>query len=161
MFSISTASCNSPRPATEITSGVSVVLTLIETLPRTSLNNRSLKWRLVKYVPSRPAYGDVFTPKLIRKTGSSTSSRGSGPAFSSAAIVSPTSTSSIPAKINRSPADTSLTSSRLIPRNANRVEIRRLINGAGLVAFGCCQTVIVSPLRKTPACTRPMANRPR
>jgi hypothetical protein len=54
--------------------------------------------------PSRTGEGDVFTPKVIRSTGSSTSSLGSGCGSVASASVSPISTSGNPATTKRSPA---------------------------------------------------------
>ena len=136
MFSMSTASCNSPRPATSITSATSVLEILILTFPRISLFKRSRRWRLVRYLPSRPAYGDVFTPKLMRSTGSSTSSRGRATGLSTDAMVSPTSTSSIPDKMNKSPATISVASERSMPENWNRLLSLRFKIGAALVSVG-------------------------
>ena len=160
MFSINTASCNSPRPATSMTSGESVSNKRIDTLPRISRCRRSRKWRLVTYVPSRPENGDELTAKLMRSTGSSTSRRGSGTGFSTLAMVSPTFTSSIPARMNKSPATMVSTSLRLMPTNCDRLEIRRFSTGC-VSPSGLPSNAMVSPLRKVPACTRPMPRRPR
>ena len=72
IISIRIDSCSSPRPSTFICSGVSVGSTRIETLPSSSRSRRSLIWRDVTYWPSRPAIGDVLTPKIIETVGSST-----------------------------------------------------------------------------------------
>jgi hypothetical protein len=76
MISMSTASWSSPRPATSIWSGEPVSNSLIDTLPSSSLLRRSMRWRLVRNLPSLPASGDVLTPKVMRSTGSSTTRRG-------------------------------------------------------------------------------------
>ena len=161
MFSMSTASCNSPRPATSITSATSVLAILILTLPRISLFKRSRRWRLVRYLPSRPAYGDVLTPKLMRRTGWSTSRRGKAIGLSTEAMVSPTSTSSIPERMNKSPATTSVASDRSMPENWNRLLSLRFKIGAGFASVGFWQTATLSPLRSTPEITRPIASRPK
>ena len=161
MFSINTANCNSPRPATSMMSVDSVLAILIDTLPRISFCKRSRKWRLVRYLPSLPANGEVLTPKLIRNTGSSTSRRNSGTGLSSAAMVSPTSTSSIPLIMNKSPAITSATSTRSMPWKAINPLSLRFSTGAGLSSVGFWQSDTWSPLRITPEITRPMASRPK
>ena len=37
----------------------------IDTLPSTSCSRRCLRWREVRYLPSRPASGELFTPNVI------------------------------------------------------------------------------------------------
>ena len=71
IISIRIDSCSSPRPTTFICSGVSVGSTRIDTLPSSSLSSRSFSWREVTYCPSRPAIGEVLTPKIIDTVGSS------------------------------------------------------------------------------------------
>ena len=71
-------SCSSPRPITFICSGVSVSSTRIETLPSSSRSSRSRRLRDVTYWPSRPAIGDVLTPKIIDTVGSSMAIGGIG-----------------------------------------------------------------------------------
>ena len=77
--------------------------TSIETLPRTSFSSRALIWRLVTYLPSRPASGDVFTPNVMRSVGASTSSLGSGRGSAGSVSVSPIVTSGKPATLTMSP----------------------------------------------------------
>ena len=72
IISIRIESWSSPRPSTFICSGVSVASTRIETLPSSSLSRRSLICREVTNWPSRPAIGEVLTPKIIDTVGSST-----------------------------------------------------------------------------------------
>ena len=52
-------------------SGDAVGRTSIETLPSTSRSRRSLIWRLVTNLPSRPDSGEVLTPKVMLSVGSS------------------------------------------------------------------------------------------
>ena len=52
-------------------SGVSVSSIRSDTLPSSSLVSRSRRWREVTYWPSRPASGEVLTPKTIDTVGSS------------------------------------------------------------------------------------------
>ena len=91
----------------------------------------------MRNLPSLPAIGDVFTPKVIRKTGSSTSRRGSGVVSSTDEIVSPTWISSIPAAMKRSPLPTSSTSTRPIPANLNK-PVRRLLMIWGVPSADDC-----------------------
>ena len=94
--SMRTASWSSPRPRTSNASAVSAGRTSIETLPRTSFSRRALIWRLVTYLPSRPASGEVLTPNVMRSVGASTSSRGSGRGSAGSVSVSPIVTSGRP-----------------------------------------------------------------
>ena len=64
-------SCSSPRPTTFTCSGESVGSSRIDTLPSSSRSSRSRSCRDVTYCPSRPAIGDVLTPKIIDTVGSS------------------------------------------------------------------------------------------
>ena len=72
MFSIRIVRCNSPRPETRKTSASSVSSTRSATLARSSRSRRSRIWRLVTYLPSWPASGDLFTMKFMVSVGSST-----------------------------------------------------------------------------------------
>ena len=76
IISIRIDSCSSPRPTTFICSGVSVGSTRMETLPTSSRSSRSFSCRDVTYCPSRPAIGDVLTPKIIDTVGSSIATGG-------------------------------------------------------------------------------------
>ena len=68
-----------PRPETENSSVPRNGSTRRATFLSSSRSSRSRRWRLVRYFPSRPANGEVFTPKVIFSVGSSTFSRGSAP----------------------------------------------------------------------------------
>ena len=87
----------------------------METLPSTSRSRRALIWREVRNLPSRPASGDVLTPKVMRSVGSSTSRRGSGRGSAGSVIVSPMVTSGMPATATISPGPASAISSRSMP----------------------------------------------
>src|SRR6266702_3027968 len=63
------ASWSSPRPWISKASGDSVGSTRTDTLPSDSRSSRSLRCRLVKKVPARPANGEVLTPKRIVRVG--------------------------------------------------------------------------------------------
>ena len=104
IISIRIDSCSSPRPTTFICSGVSVGSIRIDTLPSSSLSSRSFSWRDVTYCPSRPATGDVLTPKMIDTVGSSIAIGGIAIWCSMSVIVSPIVMSSMPARQTMSPA---------------------------------------------------------
>ena len=119
IISIRIESCSSPRPSTFICSGVSVGSTRIETLPSSSRSSRSFSWRDVTYWPSRPAIGDVLTPKIIDTVGSSIAIGGHRRrGCSTSAIVSPIVMSSMPARQTMSPAAASVMSMRFRPSKA-------------------------------------------
>ena len=58
-------------------SGSSVSSTRSATLVSASRSSRSRIWRLVTYLPSRPANGELFTSNVMLIVGSSTTSGGS------------------------------------------------------------------------------------
>ena len=111
-------SCSSPRPTTFICSGESVGSRRIDTLPSSSRSSRSVSWRDVTYCPSRPAIGDVLTPKIIETVGSSIAIGGIGTRCSMSVIVSPIVMSSMPARQTMSPAAASWMSMRFSPSKA-------------------------------------------
>ena len=110
--STSTASCSSPRPCTSQASGRSVGRTRSETLPTSSASSRLLIWRAVSLVPSPPASGDVLTPIVIERVGSSTRMTGRGRGSTGSASVSPIVTSGSPETPMISPGPASSTSTR-------------------------------------------------
>ena len=89
MFSRRMVRCNSPRPITSKMPSSSVSLTRKATLCCNSFCRRSQIWRLVTYLPSRPANGLVLTQKFMVSVGSSTLSIGSGAGVSASVIVTP------------------------------------------------------------------------
>ncbi len=149
-------SCSSPRPSTFICSGVSVGSTRIDTLPSSSRSSRSLIWREVTYWPSRPAIGDVLTPKIIDTVGSSTAIGGSARRCSTSAIVSPIVMSSMPARQTMSPAAASVMSTRRRPSKA-----KSLVTLVSWTRPSSLHTAIGSPTLTRPLKMRPMAMRPR
>ena len=108
------------------------------------------------YWPSRPASGDVFTPRTTETVGSSTRILGIRRGFSGSVIVSPIVMSSIPAKQMMSPAAARSTSVRVNPSNMNSF-VTRVVS----IAPFSLQTAIVSPSATRPSKIRPMAIRPR
>jgi hypothetical protein len=71
--------------------------------------------REVPQRPSRPAKGEVLTPKVMRTVGSSTRMMGSATGASGSARVSPMEMASSPAMTTMSPAVASGTSTRSRP----------------------------------------------
>ena len=96
MFSNRMVRCSSPRPITSNTPSSSVSLTRSATLCCSSFCRRSQIWRLVTYLPSRPASGLVFTQKFMVSVGSSTLSIGSGAGLTGSVTVTPMPMSSMP-----------------------------------------------------------------
>ena len=70
------------------------------------------------YWPSRPAIGEVLTPKIIDTVGSSIAIGGIAIRCSTSAIVSPMVMSSMPARQTMSPAAASWMSTRFRPSKA-------------------------------------------
>ena len=156
IISMRIESCSSPRPRTFICSGESVSSTRIDTLPSSSRSSRSRRLRDVTYCPSRPATGDVFTPKTIETVGSSTAIGGIATGCSASAIVSPIVMFSIPARQTMSPAAASSMSTRLSPSNAYS-----FVTFVRSTLPSTRQTAIGSPIFTRPLTTRPIAIRPR
>ena len=104
IVSINIDRCSSPRPETLKQSGSSVSSTNKATLWEASVNNLSRICLLVKYLPSLPAKGEVFTLNSIVNVGSSTVRAGSGSTESIAHKVSEMPISSIPETQTISPA---------------------------------------------------------
>ncbi len=156
IISIRIDSCSSPRPTTFICSGNAVSSTRMETFPSSSFASRSRMLREVTYWPSRPALGDVFTPKIIDTVGSSIAVGGIASRSSGSAIVSPMVMSSIPARHTMSPADACWMSTRFNPSKANS-----LVTRVSWARPSSLQTATGSPIRTWPLKTRPMAIRPR
>ena len=86
------------------------------TLPSTSRSRRARIWREVRSRPSRPAIGEVLTPKVMRSVGSSTERRGSGRGSAGSVMVSPMVISGSPATATMSPGPASSTSTSSMPR---------------------------------------------
>ena len=106
--------------------------------------------------PSRPASGEVLTPKTIDTVGSSTAIGGIGCWCSGSAMVSAMLMSSMPARQTMSPAAASAISTRFSPSKAN--SLVTLVSSAGPSTLS---TAIGSPTLTRPRKIRPMAMRPR
>ena len=104
IVSISTPRCNSPRPETAKLSLPAIGSTRRATFRSSSRSRRSRRWRLVTYLPLRPASGELLTQNTICSVGSSTATRGMARRFSASLIVSPISTSARPTTATISPA---------------------------------------------------------
>ena len=165
--SMRTASWSSPRPRTSKASLDSAGRTSIETLPRTSFSRRALIWRLVTYLPSRPASGEVLTPNVIRRVGASTSRRGSGRGSAGSVSVSPMVTSGRPATLTMSPGPASSMSTRSMPCAVwrlvtvpVRVTVRPGSTEPAVSSASSRTTLIRWPVRIVPFQIRPTAIRP-
>ena len=149
-------SCSSPRPTTFTVSGLSVFSRRIDTLPISSRSSRSRTCRDVTYCPSRPATGDVLTPKIIDTVGSSTAIIGTGICRSTSVTVSPMVMSAMPARQTMSPAAALSMSMRFSPSNEySFVTFALRASDVGV------QMAISSPIFTLPLKMRPMAMRPR
>ena len=164
---MSTASWSSPRPRTSNVSGDAVGSTSMDTLPRTSRSRRALIWRLVRYLPSRPDSGEVLTPNVMRRVGSSTWSRASGRGSAGSVMVSPMVTSGMPATHTISPGPASSTSCRSMPRavvSDVTLPLRVTVRPGSMEPSGDSSsartTLMRWPIRMVPLRMRPTAMRP-
>ena len=114
IFSIKIDKCSSPRPDT-INDSLSFGATFKDTSRSVSFNNLSSIFLAVTIFPSFPTNGDVFTPKVICKVGSSIRSLGKESSFPTSQTVSPTEISGSPEIAIISPASASLISILLSP----------------------------------------------
>ena len=114
--SISTPSCNSPRPATSNASDSLLSVILMATLPSLSRSRRSRIWRDVTFLPSLPPSGPSLTRNVIASVGGSTGMACSGAASAGSPTVSGTVASVSPATATMSPASHSSTGTRSRPR---------------------------------------------
>ena len=156
MFSIRMAIWSSPRPMTLNESAPSVGSIFRATLVRSSLSSRSLMWREVTYLPSRPAMGEVLIENTIDRVGSSMCRGGSGWGSSTLVTVSPMLTSEKPASATMSPAWASSHSRRWISS-----KVKSLVILAVVVVPSRRTSATFSPVFTVPSKTRPMARRPR
>ncbi len=156
MFSSRMVRCSSPRPITSNTPSSSVSFTRSATLCWSSFCRRSQIWRLVTYLPSRPASGDVLTRKFIVSVGSSTFRRGSGCGFVGSVRVTPMLTSSMPLTSTISPGPASVTCTRSRPWKVSTWLTRPL---AGLASGPSITTTsmpgLIVPCRMRPTPMRP------
>ena len=116
IVSIKIDKCNSPRPLTIHSSLFWIRSTFKDTSLFVSLNKRSSILDAVTNLPSWPANGEVFVPKIIWIVGSSTWSNGNASSQLGSQIVSPTPMSAKPATATISPALASSTSNLCIPK---------------------------------------------
>ena len=127
MFSISTASCSSPRPATSKASLPSVSRTCSATLPSASFCSRSQIRRLVTLSPTRPASGLSLTEKVMDRVGGSIGWAASASVTFGAQSVSATVAWVSPAMATISPASALSIGCRSRPRKA-RILVARPVS---------------------------------
>ena len=127
----------------------------IDTFVSASRRRRSPIWRLVTYLPSWPAKGELLTEKRTLTVGGSIAMRGSDSCASGGQTVSPISIVSTPAMIAISPADADSRSTRSRPCGANSLVMRKLC-----AAPDSGIRTTVTPRRSVPRSTRPITSRP-
>mmetsp|Transcript_59274 Transcript_59274/g.139937 ORF Transcript_59274/g.139937 Transcript_59274/m.139937 type:complete len:215 (+) Transcript_59274:97-741(+) len=156
MFSSRMVRCSSPRPQTSKTPSSSVSETRSATLCCSSFCRRSQIWRLVTYLPSRPASGLVLTQKFIVSVGSSTLSIGSGCGLAGSVTVTPMPISSMPLISTILPGPASVTCTRSRPWKVSTWLMRPLT----LLPPGPSITVTCMPGLMVPWLMRPTPMRP-
>ncbi len=157
MFSISTPSWSSPRPATSKASFSAVSLTLIATLDSASRSRRSRITRLCTLSPSRPAKGLSLTETVMEMVGGSIGWAGRASVTSMAQRVSATVALERPAMATMSPASATSTGCRLRPRKA-----RILVTRPRSISVPSRERAWIAwPGTNLPASTRPVSRRPR
>ena len=156
MFSSRMVRCSSPRPITSKMPSSSVSFTRSATLCWSSFCRRSQIWRLVTYLPSRPASGDVLTQKFIVSVGSSTLIIFSGAGLTGSVMVTPMLMSSMPLTSTMSPGPASVTCTRSRPWNFSTWLMRPL---TGLPSRPSMTTTSIDGLI-VPCMMRPTPMRP-
>ena len=156
MFSSKIVRCNSPRPATSKIPSSSVSFTRSATLCCSSFCRRSQSWRLVTYLPSRPARGDVLTQKFMISVGSSILSIGRGAGRSGSVTVTPMPMSVMPLISTISPGPASVTCTRSRPWKVSTWLTRPLTTGPSSPDI----TSTSWPVLSVPALIRPTPMRP-
>ena len=156
IVSMSTERCSTPRPlTTHLSVESSNCLTLNARFFSSSFCRRSLIWRDVTNLPSRPKNGESLMVKSIDIVGSSMAIGGRGSGFSKSQIVSPISNLSRPIMAQMSPLCTSDTFFRLIPSKT----CNSLIFVFSIFPSRC-EIDMFCPSASTPRCTLPTAIRP-
>ena len=156
MVSISTLKWSTPRPNTMNESADCPGSTRKARFFSNSRSKRSLIWREVTYLPSRPKNGESLMVNNILMVGSSIAMGSSASGFSKSAIVSPISNPSIPTSAQISPHCTSSTFCFPIPSKVIKSLIRVLTN----VTPSLLQRVTGIPDFNVPRVSLPMAIRP-
>ena len=146
------ARCSSPRPDRIHSPATSVSSTRRATFCSSSRIRRSRIWRLVTYLPSRPAKGLVLTEKVMRTVGCSTSIGGRGRGSSMSVMVSPMPTASMPETAMMLPAWTTSRASRLRLR-----KVKTSLTRALTVLPAAFTWATAMPGRSEPLLRRPMA----
>ena len=136
-------------------SASSVSSTRRATLDISSLVRRSRIWRLVTYLPSWPAKGEVFTWKFMVSVGSSTPRNGSASGLTGSAKVAPMVKSSMPVTETISPAAASSISTFSSPWNARTRPIFALRGAASPARMITSWALRIVPRRMRPTAIRP------
>mmetsp|Transcript_29883 Transcript_29883/g.68530 ORF Transcript_29883/g.68530 Transcript_29883/m.68530 type:complete len:271 (+) Transcript_29883:711-1523(+) len=154
--STSTERWSCPRPETSYVSALSVSATRSATLRSSSFIRRSRITREVSCLPSRPAIGDLLTPKVMRTVGSSMAMGSSGIGVSGSVSVSPILMLSKPDTTTISPADASVTGVRPSASKTKSSAILVFLPGS---SPGRASTACV-PCLTRPEVMRPMPSLP-
>ena len=155
MVSINTDKWSTPRPNTLKRSALSVSWTRNAKFFSNSFSKRSLMWRLVTNLPSRPKNGESLMVNNILIVGSSTLILGNASGFSKSVKVSPISKFSIPLMAQISPETTE--STFLLPKPS------KTYNSLILpleIAPSLFTKETFMPAFNSPRCNLPMAMRP-
>ena len=153
MFSSRMVRCSSPRPITSKMPSSSVSFTRSATLCCSSFCRRSQIWRLVMYLPSRPASGLVLTQKFIVRVGSSTLSIGIGAGLDGSVIVTPMPMSDSPLISTMSPGPASVACTRSRPWNFSTWLTRPLTtlpSGPSMTTTSIMGLTVPALMRPTP-----------
>ena len=156
MFSIKTPICNSPLPATSNASPPGVSVTLIATFTSASRIRRSRITRLCTLLPSLPASGLSFMPKVTEMVGGSIGCAGKATSTERSQSVSATVALVMPARVTISPASAKSMGVCCKPRNAKTLDTRN----CSIFSPVRDKALIVSPALSVPASTRPVKIRP-
>eukprot|EP01136_Pigoraptor_vietnamica_P025812 Opistho-1_new@80116 len=153
MFSSRMVRCSSPRPITSKTPSSLVSFTRSATLLCSSFCSRSHTWRLVTYLPSRPASGLVLTQKFMVSVGSSILSIGNGAGVSGSVTVTPMPMSAMPLISTMSPGPASVTCTRSRPRKVSTWLTRPLTDlpsGPSITTTSIMGLMVPALMRPTP-----------
>ena len=156
MVSMSTPSCNSPRPPISKASLPALSSKVMATFVSASASRRSRMTVEVTFLPSLPANGLSFTVMVTDIVGGSTGVEASAVSTLGSQIVSATDALVRPAMQIRSPACTASTATRSVPSKRRSLVSRPLSTcaPARLIALTAALTFAV------PCTTRPVRQRP-
>ena len=157
MVSISTPSCNSPRPPISNASLPSLSLKVMATLVSASAKSLSRIIVEVTFLPSRPAKGLSLTMMVTDMVGGSIGVEATGASSPAAPIVSATEVFASPAIQMMSPACAISTGTRSVPSKRKSLVKRP----CSTVLPSRLMAVTVSLTRAMPCTTRPVKHRPK